>query len=139
MALQFVRRSRYFYGLLWLLSLVLMPTGIALAQSNSGRGTSAGGAAIGSLFILLCAGFYIVGILAIFWVYNDANERGTSGCLWALIVFWLGIPGLLIYLVVRPKSRLHPCINCGYERSADQPFCPHCGHSFYPMYEKQKP
>lgn len=136
MALQFVWRSRYFYGLLWLFSLVLMPTGIALANGTSHDPVL--GDEFATAFLLLCAASYLAVFVAAIWVYNDANERGTSGCLWVLIVFWLGILGLVIYLVVRPKSRLHPCINCGYERSTDQPFCPNCGHSFYPMYEKQK-
>ena len=49
----------------------------------------------------------IAGLLTILWivlgiwVYRDAGKRGMSGILWFLIVFFLGIIGLIIYFVVR--------------------------------------
>jgi len=46
----------------------------------------------------------IVWIFVIVWVYKDAEKRGKSGVLWAIIVFFLGIIGLIIWLVVRPKQ-----------------------------------
>ena len=52
------------------------------------------------LFFLL---WWIIGIVALFWVYSDAaDKRGTNiGCLWALIVFILGPLGFIAYLFVR--------------------------------------
>ena len=46
----------------------------------------------------------IVWFLVIVWVYRDAKKRGKSGALWAIIVLFLGILGLIIWLVVRPKT-----------------------------------
>lgn len=60
----------------------------------------------------ICCGAYcilyivilIVWIFVVVWVYKDAEKRGKSGILWAIIVFFLGIIGLIIWLVVRPKQ-----------------------------------
>lgn len=53
-------------------------------------------------FILL---FWILSIIALFWVYADARDKqGTNiGCLWALVVFIAGPIGLIAYLIVRNK------------------------------------
>ena len=56
----------------------------------------------GALMMLLCpAIWFIIGILICIWVYRDAQSRGMSGLLWALVTFFLSIIGLIIYLVVR--------------------------------------
>ncbi len=47
---------------------------------------------------------FIIGILIAIWVYKDAEKRGKSGIVWFLVVFFLGIIGLIIWLVVRPKE-----------------------------------
>ena len=60
----------------------------------------------------ICCGAYcilwivllIVWILLIVWVYKDAEKRGKSGILWAIIVFISGIIGLIIWFIVRPKK-----------------------------------
>ena len=44
----------------------------------------------------------VISILIMIWVYRDAEARGSSGILWLIIVFFLGIIGLIIWLVVRP-------------------------------------
>jgi hypothetical protein len=57
----------------------------------------------------LCGAWYIlwfvIWALVALWVYRDAERRGTSGLLWAIVVILLGIVGLIIYLVVRPKQQ----------------------------------
>lgn len=45
----------------------------------------------------------LIAIVAIMWVHNDAEERGRNGCLWALLVFFLGIPGIIVWLVIREE------------------------------------
>lgn len=55
-------------------------------------------------YCLLYIVILIVWIFVIVWVYKDAEKRGKSGILWAIIVFFLGIIGLIIWLVVRPKQ-----------------------------------
>lgn len=58
----------------------------------------------GGSFILPIV-MFIVFILIAVWVYKDANSRGMSGVLWLLICIFLGLIGLIIYLIVR---RSHP-------------------------------
>jgi len=56
----------------------------------------------GALMMLLCpAIWFIIGILICIWVYKDAKSRGMSPVLWLLITLFLGIIGLIIYLVIR--------------------------------------
>ncbi|MEJ2720244.1 MAG: hypothetical protein P8181_03765, partial [bacterium] len=38
------------------------------------------------------------------WVYHDAEQRGHSGLLWGLFVFFGNFIGLIIYLIVRTTS-----------------------------------
>jgi len=46
----------------------------------------------------------IIFILIAIWVYKDAEKRGKSGVLWLIIVILLGLIGLIIWLIVRPKT-----------------------------------
>ena len=50
----------------------------------------------------------IIRILILIWVYRDAEKRGASGVMWLIIVILLGIIGLIIYLIVRPKTPVAP-------------------------------
>ncbi len=98
--------------------------------------------------------FLIVWIAVIIWVYKDAERRGMSGLLWALLVFIGNLIGLLIYLIVRQD---HPpreeqvaagagplatsssaeiktavCPACQKPVDRNFVFCPHCGASLQP-------
>jgi hypothetical protein len=43
-------------------------------------------------------------IWSLVWVYGDAEARGKSGCLVALLVFFLSWPiSLLVWIVFRPE------------------------------------
>ena len=56
----------------------------------------------------ICLGlvFAIVFLWSVIWAYNDAERRGKSGCLVALLVFLLSWPvGLIIWLVFRPEEK----------------------------------
>ena len=56
----------------------------------------------------ICLGlvFVIVFLWSVIWAYNDAERRGKSGCLVALLVFLLSWPvGLIIWLVFRPEEK----------------------------------
>jgi hypothetical protein len=81
---------------------------------------------------------FVIWIVIIFWVYNDAERRGMSGILWALLVFIGNIVGLLIYLIVRAGNYPAPpvqraaampssCPSCSKPVQADFKLCPHCG------------
>lgn len=77
--------------------------------------------------------WFVIGILILIWVYQDAESRGMDGLLWALIVFFLNIIGLILYLLVRGSriTALHRitriCPKCGQVLSEDARFCPRCG------------
>jgi hypothetical protein len=48
----------------------------------------------------------VVYVASVGWAYTDAQARGKSGCLVALLVAILSWPvGLLIWLVFRPDDR----------------------------------
>lgn len=50
--------------------------------------------------------FLAVYIYSIVWAYGDAERRGKSGCLVALLVFLLTWPvGLIIWLLIRPEEK----------------------------------
>jgi RNA polymerase subunit RPABC4/transcription elongation factor Spt4/cbb3-type cytochrome oxidase subunit 3 len=95
-----------------------------------------------SLFALA---FLVLWIAIIVWVYSDAEKRGMSGILWALVVFILHLVGLLIYLLVRsgrpiPASSssvpTSACSKCGKEVGKEFTFCPHCGERMQPVCPK---
>lgn len=57
-------------------------------------------------------GFWMIGIWLVFviiavLVYKDAEKRGMSGILWAVLVIlpWIGILFLIIYLLVREDTK----------------------------------
>lgn len=75
----------------------------ALAQDDGGLAGLIGGG-IGCLFGLVMLGVWIAITV---WTYRDAQARGENGVLWAVIVFFLGLIGLVIWLIVRSnKPRL---------------------------------
>ena len=61
---------------------------------------------IGLLFVgVISLGFFGLYIWSIIWSYTDAEKRGKSGCLVALLVGLLSWPlGLLIWYVARPEQ-----------------------------------
>ena len=73
----------------------------------------------------------------IVWVYRDAERRNMNGVLWALLVFFGNLIGLLIYLIVRsdsrpaaqaqPKDAGAPCPSCQKPAAGGYAYCPHCG------------
>lgn len=88
-------------------------------------------------FMVLPLLLVILWIWAIVWVYRDAEKRGMSGALWALLVFVGSIIGLIIYLIIRNENlirsegsdavKTEPCPGCEKPVSSDYVFCPHCG------------
>lgn len=89
------------------------------------------------------------------WVGFDADRRGSNGFLWGLLVFFTGVVGLIVYLIVIPTMarRGEPggeagsalvaavvppgpaspgaarCGSCGAQVQADFRVCPECGAS----------
>jgi hypothetical protein len=77
---------------------------LATLLQETGGGSGAGGAValiITILLILVCLAIYIASIV---WVYRDANRRGKSGTLVALLVALISWPiGLVVWLIIRDK------------------------------------
>ena len=78
----------------------------------------------------------LVWIFVVVWVYRDAERRGMSGVLWALLVLVGNFIGLLIYLIVRNDELpgqlaiavTESCSSCGKTVPQKFAFCPHCGN-----------
>jgi len=105
-------------------------------------------AGFAGFFGLLVLFFWIAVIV---WVYRDAESRGMGGAVWALIVFFTHLIGLLVYAVVRsshpipqrsavPPPPISPpkptfesapisgtCPTCGKPTEKDHVYCPACG------------
>ena len=91
-----------------------------------------------AFFCIMWIVVFIVWIVITIWAYKDAQKRGMNAILWALIVFFIGIIGLIIYLVVRGehnKKSEQPgriCPACGRPIPMDAQICPYCGKDFRP-------
>ena len=82
----------------------------------------------------------IINILIMVFLYKDAEKRGKSGILWAILGFFLSIIALIIWLLVRPPIGAAPaggggagdrrCPNCGRNMPVDARVCPYCGKNF---------
>lgn len=57
--------------------------------------------------------FLVIWVLVALWVHRDAESRGMEGVLWALIVFFVHILGIIIYLVVRANHPVLPAKPAG--------------------------
>jgi Phospholipase_D-nuclease N-terminal len=99
-----------------------------LAQQNDDAAGAAGCFACGGFVIFLVVGLVVLNVAILIWVARDAKARGMdSAILWMLLVFFLGIIGLVIYLLARPQGNTIPCPNCGNKRLQASVRCPHCG------------
>ena len=94
-----------------------------------------------SIFPLILLAVWIVVTV---WVYRDAESRGMSGALWALLIFVGNIIGLIIYLIVRNDhdmivsanlqmqnyvdNKKITCTSCSKDVSEKFDYCPHCGN-----------
>jgi hypothetical protein len=57
---------------------------------------------IGSILFMII--FLVLWIGSLIWVYQDAEKRGKSGCIWLLLLWFTWPFGLIAYLVVRDKE-----------------------------------
>jgi type IV secretory pathway TrbL component len=79
--------------------------------------------------------WFVVALLILVWAYRDAESRGMNGALWAIIIFFLSVLGLLLYLIVRSpqkdtnliKNVSRVCPKCGQVLNEEAKFCPRCG------------
>jgi len=105
-------------------------TALALAQQDDA--SAAAGAAscgiCGSFFIFFLLALVAINVAILVWVARDAKDRGMDNAvLWMLVVFFFGLLGLIVYLLVRPQGNLMVCPNCSNKRLQAAVRCPHCG------------
>jgi hypothetical protein len=82
-------------------SFVKLATLIQEAPTSGDNGMGIVAIIITFLLILVCLAIYIASIV---WVYRDANRRGKSGILVALLVALISWPiGLVVWLIIRDK------------------------------------
>jgi hypothetical protein len=91
--------------------LVLAPFGIFAGLSSGMRHVASNGWHFGPWFPFVPIWsfsllFAVLWIAVIVWIYRDAERRGMSGVLWALLVFIGNLIGLLIFLIIRQDHPL---------------------------------
>ena len=108
-------------------ALALATAASCLAQQDNGAAGAAGCAAC-SGFIFILVALVVLNVALLIWVARDAKARGMdSAILWMLLVFFLGIFGLIIYLFARPQGNTIQCPNCNNKKLQASIKCPHCG------------
>jgi hypothetical protein len=62
----------------------------------------------GNVFLIagICFGLLMLisFIISLVWVYKDSGQRGKTGCLWLLIVFFTWPFGLIAYYLLRDQE-----------------------------------
>lgn len=48
--------------------------------------------------------FLLAYLVSLFWVYQDAEKRGKTGCMWLLLIYFTFPFGLIAYLSLRDKK-----------------------------------
>ncbi|MCK5024683.1 MAG: hypothetical protein KAR56_03610 [Thermoplasmata archaeon] len=75
--------------------------------------------------------FFILWIYMLFWIYNDAKRRGSSGALWVVLFFFFSWIALIIWLIVRGPIQSNVQFHHHYHGvpppAATAQFCPTCG------------
>ena len=68
-----------------------------MSSDTFGNLTMVLGSLCSVVFLILYTGSLV-------WLYRDAQARGKTGCLWALIVFFTWPFGLIAYLLLRDQE-----------------------------------
>ncbi|NHX41327.1 MULTISPECIES: zinc ribbon domain-containing protein [Haloarcula] len=82
-----------------------------------------------SLIVYAVIALTIQSILAMF-VAGDASDRGLNSRFWGVVTFVFGIPGVVIYLLLRPDRSsdiIYVCQECRTENPEENNFCSECG------------
>ncbi|QCS41058.1 PLDc N-terminal domain-containing protein [Natrinema versiforme] len=63
-------------------------------------------AAAGGFILFVALVFFVIQIAALIWVYSDAQTNSPqSAVLWTLVVFFGGLLGLLLYVLIGRDRR----------------------------------
>jgi apolipoprotein N-acyltransferase len=105
------RREYFAFVLILIASLIF---GAAVSAQNTTTDSADAAAAVAAAataatLSLVCFAFwFVVNIIILIWVYRDAKAHGANPVLWALIVFFTGVIGLILYLLLGRKSAVPP-------------------------------
>lgn len=108
---------------------------MALVQQTNTTEPTGSGDGLAFFFVLLMivvAGLIVVAsivfyILLLIWIARDAKNRGVENpALWVILVFLLGLIGLIVYLCIRPSGVMGLCPHCNQKRLIVLAKCPHC-------------
>jgi Phospholipase_D-nuclease N-terminal len=115
-------------GVLGALAVTGAASCLAFQDDASNAAGAAGCFACSGFLIFIAAAAIAINVAILVWVARDAKARGMDNAiLWMLVVFFLGIIGLVIYLLARPQGNMIPCPNCGNKKMQSSVRCPHCG------------
>ena len=109
----------------------LVPAQRAFGQNELEDAAALGACATCSgVMLLIPIGILALNIYLLVWVSKDAKARGLDNAvLWMIVVLVFSLPGLLIYLLSRPKGELMACSTCGNKRLRTSAKCPSCGNA----------
>jgi hypothetical protein len=103
-------RFQKWHSLVIAVVLLLLVAPLALAQQNNPPDISPemAGTSMAVIFGCICVAGLVglaINIAILVWVYKDAQARGAEPMLWLILVFFTGLIGLIIWLIVRPPLR----------------------------------
>ena len=84
--------------------------------------------------------YFFISLIIAYWMLKDADKRGRNGVVWFIIGLILGLIGLIIWYIIRPKtlksemkkidSGRRSCLNWGRIIPEDSRICPYCSKNF---------
>ena len=86
--------------------------------------------------------FPLIWLVCAFGAMAIANSKGRSGCLYAIVGFFLGPIGLLIAIGMAPEDPIKrglrtreylPCPDCGEATRREASVCRFCGRKLVPL------
>ena len=99
-----------------------------------------GGICAGTLCFIGSIFYFFISLIIAYWMLKDADKRGHNGVIWFIIGLLLGIIGLIIWFIIRPKTYKEKtrgkeaertCPNCGRIIPEDARTCPYCSKNFW--------
>jgi len=98
-----------------------------------------GGICAGTMCIIGVIFYFFISLIIAYWMLKDADKRGNNGVVWFIVGLILGIIGLIIWFLIRPKTFKEEvkkkeddrrCPNCGRQIPMDALACPYCAKKF---------
>lgn len=85
----------------------------------------------GGLYCICWIIGFIIWIYLLFWIYKDAERRGSSGILWAVLFFFFSWIAIIIWIIVRgpiqPQGGVHHHYYAPPPAAGPVQYCPTCG------------